>query len=143
MANYGRVSRQEACQVQYHTLLMILAGYFAATVLAGVIVGATLRYVLASTGNKALLEQKPGIGGMGKFIGYVERFLIITLMLIGFNNGIGFVLAAKSILRYGSQKGDEDKAAFTEYVIFGTLLSYALAIIVGAALLYALRDTPT
>ena len=139
----AEVSHQEVFQVQYDTLLLIFAGYFAATVLAGVIVGATLRHVLASTGNKALLEQKPGIGGMGKFIGYVERFLIITLMLIGFNNGIGFVLAAKSILRYGSQKGDEDKAAFTEYVIFGTLLSYALAIIVGAALLYALRDTPT
>ena len=143
MANYGGSEPSGGVSSAIRHAAAHIHRLFRRNSSSGVIVGATLRHVLASTGNKALLEQKPGIGGMGKFIGYVERFLIITLMLIGFNNGIGFVLAAKSILRYGSQKGDEDKAAFTEYVIFGTLLSYALAIIVGAALLYALRDTPT
>jgi len=37
----------------------------------------------------------------GKYIGWLERFLIITFILVNNYNGIGFILAAKGILRFG------------------------------------------
>ena len=37
----------------------------------------------------------------GKWIGYLERTLILTFITIGSFEGIGFLLAAKSIFRFG------------------------------------------
>ena len=46
-------------------------------------------------------------------------------------DGIGFLLAAKSIFRFGEfTKPSEVKN--TEYVMIGTLSSFAIAIILGA-----------
>ena len=50
----------------------------------------------------------------GQWIGYLERCLILTFILVGFNEAIGFLLAAKSIFRFGElSKGQEIKT--TEY----------------------------
>ncbi len=69
----------------------------------------------------ALLRLK----GISRYVGWVERFFILTLVLVGNVSGIGFVLAAKSIFRFG--KGDR----FVEYVLLGTLMSFSLALAIG------------
>ncbi|MFI8415806.1 DUF3307 domain-containing protein [Serratia sp. NPDC078593] len=66
----------------------------------------------------------------GKQIGYLERTLILTFVLIGQIPAIGFLLAAKSIFRFGDLRHNEDKMR-TEYVMLGTLFSFTLTIMLG------------
>ncbi|MCG7491999.1 DUF3307 domain-containing protein [Thalassobius sp. Cn5-15] len=71
-----------------------------------------------------------GLPGAGQRIGVLERGLIYLLVLLGELGGIGFLVAAKSILRFGTVSGDR-KA--TEYVIIGTLFSFGWALVVAIA----------
>lgn len=66
----------------------------------------------------------------GKWIGYLERLLILTFILIGNFEAIGFLLAAKSVFRFGELSKARDIRT-TEYVLIGTLSSFAIAILVG------------
>lgn len=43
---------------------------------------------------------------------------------------MGFLLAAKSILRFSESKSDK---AYAEYVLYGTLLSVLAALLIGLA----------
>ena len=65
----------------------------------------------------------------GKLIGIVERLLSLVFVLLGQYEAVGFIIAAKSLLRFA--EGDKAKS---EYVLIGTLLSFALAIFVGVAI---------
>lgn len=66
----------------------------------------------------------------GLWIGYLERFLILTFIFTHNFEGIGFLLAAKSIFRFGElNKAKEIK--ITEYVLIGTLASFAIATAIG------------
>lgn len=68
----------------------------------------------------------------GKWIGYLERVLILTFIFTGNAEGIGFLLAAKSIFRFGElSKAKEIRT--TEYVLIGTLASFVVAVVVGCA----------
>lgn len=73
----------------------------------------------------------------GRLIGKLERLLIVMLVLAGEPDGIGFLIAAKSILRFNELAGTDRHVS--EYVIIGTLASFAWAIGVGYATLAALR----
>lgn len=80
-------------------------------------------------------NDKNSLPNAGAWIGYLERVLILTFMLVGCMEGIGFLLAAKSIFRFGElTKAREVK--ITEYVMIGTLSSFTIAILLGA---FALR----
>lgn len=70
----------------------------------------------------------------GQWIGYIERILVITFILMGCLEAIGFLLAAKSIFRYGDLKEAKD-IKMTEYVLIGTLTSFLTAIVMGALLM--------
>jgi Protein of unknown function (DUF3307) len=63
----------------------------------------------------------------GKWIGIIERLMIFTFVLLGKYEAIGFLITAKSILRF--RQDTETKQS--EYVLVGTLLSYSLAILTG------------
>lgn len=68
----------------------------------------------------------------GQWIGYIERILILTFVLIGSIEGVGFLLAAKSVFRFGElNKAKEIRT--TEYVLIGTLASFTIAILTGIA----------
>lgn len=62
----------------------------------------------------------------GKVIGVLERILTLTLILVSQYAAVGFLIAAKSILRYRS-----DETLKSEYVLIGTLLSFGIAVIAG------------
>jgi len=61
----------------------------------------------------------------GAWIGRLERALVFLLVLLGQFNAIGFVIAAKSILRFEYAR----HARHSEMVIIGTLSSFGWAII--------------
>lgn len=63
----------------------------------------------------------------GKFIGYLERLLVLTFILCNHWEAVGFLLAAKSVFRFGNLKESHDRK-LTEYVLIGTLLSFGIAI---------------
>ena len=71
-----------------------------------------------------------GLEDAGKVIGILERLFIFYFVVSGFWEGIGFLLAAKSIFRFGELKDGKD-VKHTEYILIGTLLSFGLAIFVA------------
>lgn len=66
----------------------------------------------------------------GTYIGFLERILALTFILAGCWEGVGFLLAAKSIFRFGDLQNKKD-ASRTEYVLVGTFLSFSVTLIVG------------
>jgi hypothetical protein len=66
----------------------------------------------------------------GRIIGNLERVLTLLFVLLGKYEAIGFLIAAKSIIRF-----KDSSTAKTEYVLIGTLLSFSVAIIVGVTIL--------
>ena len=77
----------------------------------------------------------------GRWIGILERVLILTFVYINQFAAIGFLIAAKSLLRVTDRPlspGSEptltkpfSSRKHTEYVLIGTFLSFALAILIG------------
>jgi len=61
----------------------------------------------------------------GRWIGRLERFLILTFVLLEQYEVIGLLVAAKSIFRFSESRN------VGEYILIGTLISFTIAIIVG------------
>ena len=74
--------------------------------------------------------QSYSLPNAGQWIGYLERVLILTFILIDCFEGVGFLLAAKSIFRFG-ELNKAKAIRITEYVLIGTMSSFAVAILVG------------
>lgn len=75
-------------------------------------------------------EPLQGLPNAGKWIGYLERVLILTFIYTGNIEGIGFLLAAKSVFRFGELNRTQD-IKVTEYVLIGTFVSFTIAIVIG------------
>ncbi len=82
-----------------------------------------------------LLRELPGVeahtatpgpfADLSLLIGWPERFLALTFVLVGQLTALGLVVAAKSLLRYGEAREDRARA---EFVLCGTLASPCVAI---------------
>lgn len=77
-----------------------------------------------------LPESGEQLQNAGLYIGWLERFLILTALLLQSPSAVGLVLAIKAIARYPEFKS----VRFAEYVIIGTMLSLSLAFL-GALVL--------
>lgn len=77
-------------------------------------------------------KENEGLISGGVIIGYLERTLILTFTVTGEFSVIGFILAAKSIFRFGELNNAKDHK-LTEYVLLGSLLSVAITSIIGLA----------
>lgn len=84
-------------------------------------------------------EERPGERGDlpetglpegGRVIGYLERSLILIFILAGYPAGIGFLIAAKSVFRFG-ELTDSSRRSQAEYIIIGTLLSILFGTVVS------------
>lgn len=71
----------------------------------------------------------------GFWIGALERLLIFFFVTSGSLASIGFLLAAKSVFRFGDLRASQDRMR-TEYVLLGTLLRFGLALGASALCLY-------
>jgi hypothetical protein len=104
------------------TWIVGFAGFVAVVLGVGFFVGAVADQLIAA--NSHLKETiKAGLKDGGKQIGRLERALIFAFLLVGEPTGIGFLVAAKSILRFEEAK----QAPVAEYVLIGTLWSFGLA----------------
>ena len=117
---------------------MILISGFVVSVQAG---GFAVGLLTAKFVAHLAQETQDGLPDAGRLIGKLERTLIFLLIALDQPAGIGFLIAAKSILRYDTTA--QQKAG--EYVIIGTLASFTWALAMGFgtfALLEILSGTP-
>lgn len=77
-------------------------------------------------------EDNDGLIAGGEIIGYLERLLILTFVIKGQFAVIGFVLAAKSIFRFGDLNNTTNRN-LTEYVLLGSFLSVTITSFLGLA----------
>ncbi|KFF06199.1 DUF3307 domain-containing protein [Flavobacterium reichenbachii] len=70
------------------------------------------------------------LASAGNYIGILERLFVFGFILTGHFEAIGFLLAAKSIFRFGDLNEAKERK-LTEYVLIGTLISFGIAIITG------------
>lgn len=75
-------------------------------------------------------DSTASLQSAGKYIGMLERLLVFLFIVINQWAAIGFLLAAKSIFRFGDLKESKDRK-LTEYVLIGTFLSFSSAIFIG------------
>lgn len=116
------------CWTPDHILLVTLVIFLtspSAIIIRMLIMGWTPSY------NNQL--ETDSLKNAGTYIGMLERLFVFTFLICGHFEAVGFLLAAKSIFRFGDLKAARDRK-LTEYVLIGTLLSFGLAII--AALIY-------
>jgi Protein of unknown function (DUF3307) len=71
----------------------------------------------------------------GQYIGILERLLVFVFVVTGEWQAIGFLLAAKSVFRFGNLQEAKDRK-LTEYILIGTLLSFGIAIVTGMGYQY-------
>jgi len=66
----------------------------------------------------------------GKYIGILERLFVFCFIITMHWEAVGFLLAAKSVFRFGDLSKSKERK-LTEYILIGTLLSFGTAIVAG------------
>ncbi len=79
-----------------------------------------------------------GLEDGGLYIGLLERALVMLLIFIGQPAGVGFLITAKSILRFGDVKDAEQRKS-TEYIIIGTFMSFGWGLLISVLTQGAVR----
>jgi hypothetical protein len=126
--------------------LALLAGYYITIFPAGVYIGGICNEVYQSAEF-----DKSGFKDAGKWIGRLERTIILTLFLANKVELIAWVLGLKGLLRFGEIQASQVKVKIdgnghieipksqvestlrkeVEYILIGTLLSFVAAMAVG------------
>ncbi len=96
---------------------------------------------------RPLWKQDPGqpsadsdeVINAGLYIGWLERLLVLTALVLQSPGTVGFILAAKSIARYPELKS----VRFAEYFLIGTLISVTMAVGGAILLLWAFYGSVT
>ncbi len=113
--------------------LLVGMAYLLVITPASVLIGQLLR----SWRPELLALPVQGLLAGGHYIGMLERALLLTFVLLDQFGAIGFLLAAKSIFRFGDLSRAQD-VKFTEYVLLGTLLSIGISLGIGLAVRFYL-----
>ena len=114
--------------------VLLLAVTYTAVIFAG---GYLVRSMTRSLTEDMLApegEDNAALRNSGLYIGWLERFLVLTTFLMQSRAMIGLILTGKSIARLGELKGPR----FADYLLIGTLLSVSLALCGGVFLMLAL-----
>ncbi len=126
LAGDGESARVVAAwwSAQAPVIVLVAAAYVAALFACG-----WLNAVLLAPLNPG---DSPGLTRAGMYIGWLERFLMLSAVLVQAWAALGLVLAAKSIFRFEAIRRDRRHA---EYFVIGTLVSVSEVVVIGAALL--------
>ncbi len=121
-------------------ILLILIAILLATSVSMIIIKLFFsKWNLAAVKSAEEEKDEPeSLKDAGKIIGIIERILIIIFINVNMPAGIGFLLAAKSVFRFGDLTNAKSKQ-LTEYILLGTLMSFTLAILIGYGLKYGLE----
>jgi hypothetical protein len=106
----------------YHVWVIITAFVFV-TMPSGILIGQLTKKWQDRVDNK-----DSTLANAGKWIGIAERIIVLILVLQNQYAAIGLLVTAKGIIRFSEKDRPEIK---TEYLVIGTLLSIAIAIVTG------------
>jgi uncharacterized membrane protein YidH (DUF202 family) len=84
-------------------------------------------------------DKEDSLEHAGSYIGILERLFVFLFVVLDFWVGIGFLLAAKSIFRFGDLSRAKDRK-LTEYVLIGTLVSFGMAMLIGLIFNYIIAQ---
>lgn len=112
-----------------------LWAYAAALVFLTAVSGILMRELMSRWSRTLNEGNKASLDNAGKYIGMLERLFVFLFVVTDNWEGIGFLLAAKSVFRFGDLKESKDRK-LTEYILIGTLLSVGIAIATGLLVLY-------
>ncbi len=84
-------------------------------------------------------QDRDSLSNAGKYIGILERLFVFGFIVSGNMQGIGFLLAAKSVFRFGDLKDSIDRK-LTEYILIGTLLSFGIAMLLSYTFLILYKE---
>lgn len=108
--------------------------YTAAILFITTVSGIVIRELMSNWSKSLNDSNEESLNDAGKYIGILERLFVFIFVLTGNWEGIGFLLAAKSVFRFGDLKESKDRK-LTEYILIGTLLSFGIAIITAMVVL--------
>lgn len=108
---------------------MALAAGLTAAIWGG---GAAVKAIIAEIDLPTDSAASDSLPKGGRVIGRLERLMIFMLVLAGQVGAIGLLIAAKSVLRFNELARGQDRSV-SEYVIIGTLASFAWALAVAFA----------
>jgi len=112
--------------VDYTQLTLLAANIIAVTSASSIVMKTIIsKWVIEDHSTK-----EDSLEHAGAYIGVLERLFVFLFVVLQFWEGIGFLLAAKSIFRFGDLSRSKDRK-LTEYVLIGTLISFGLAILIG------------
>ncbi|MGJ8744520.1 DUF3307 domain-containing protein [Polaribacter sp.] len=83
-------------------------------------------------------DDDDSLAKAGRYIGILERLFVFIFVITNHWEAIGFLLAAKSVFRFGDLTSSKDRK-LTEYILIGTLLSFGFAVLLGVLYLYTLK----
>ncbi len=112
--------------------------YFVAILFITVVSGIVMKELMSSWSSGLYDDDEESLNNAGKYIGMLERIFVFIFVITGNWEGIGFLLAAKSVFRFGDLKESKDRK-LTEYILIGTLLSFGIAIATGMIVLNLIR----
>jgi hypothetical protein len=88
--------------------------------------------VASTRANDPAPHETPAqLSNAGMYIGWLERFLVLTALLLHSPATIGLIIAAKSVARFPQFHREQ----FAEYFLIGTLLSICTALVGGVVLM--------
>lgn len=101
---------------------VLVTAFICITQPAGILIGQLTR------GWRTQIPNSDSLGNAGKWIGIIERIIILALVLNHQYASVGLLLTAKSLLRFNEPNRLEVK---TEYLLIGTLISFGIAALTG------------
>lgn len=104
--------------------------YATALLLITQVAGIAIQIGLSNWSKDLDLSQESSLKNAGKYIGILERLFVFAFVILGKWEAIGFLLAAKSVFRFGDLRKAKDRK-LTEYILIGTLLSFGISIGIG------------
>lgn len=127
----------------YLDILTFVSGIFIVVSVGAIVVGKAVDpFLLQMRASSKESDERSiprhGFEQGGRLIGQLERALIFLFVLANQLLGVGFLIAAKSILRIGEVK-DRSHRMEAEYIIIGTLISFLWGLAAAFATKWLLR----
>lgn len=116
----------------YLKVLIVVTGVILAVFASGVLIGLAVEPLLAELrkSQDQLSPEERGFEHGGRYIGWLERALSFVFVISGQPSSIGFLIAAKSIFRFGELKEQRHRME-AEYIIIGTMMSVGHGLLVA------------
>jgi hypothetical protein len=118
----------------YLAALTILAGAVINLKVGGIVVAAVVRPLRAQVKSELI----DGLPHGSAIIGWLERALVLLLVLVDQAGGVGFLITAKAILRFSDASNTDHRKA-SEYIIIGTFVSFGWGLASAFGTLWALH----